>query len=117
MTSLFVFSACAAPDSATGAKDAPAAEKEAPPEAIGIARLVAIIAAIGALGVAAFSLVHATKAFWGGVSNVGLPGLNHTVRRFSVAFSRMTSSKKIRPVTGRSSTCVKLNSAGRIDRR
>ena len=71
---LFAFSARVAADSAT--------EKAVPPPDpadIGITRLVAIITAIGALGMAAFSLVDATKAFGGGVSNVGLPGLNRVV--------------------------------------
>src|SRR5262249_5231371 len=52
---------------------------------IGITRLVAIITAIGALGTAAFGLVDATKAFWGGVSNFGLPGILRTAARFSAA--------------------------------
>src|SRR5215475_13433260 len=55
---------------------------------IGITRLVAIITAIGALGTAAFGLVDATKAFWGGVSNFGLPGLYRTVSRFAAALDR-----------------------------
>ena len=37
---------------------------------------------------AAFSLVDATKAFGGGVSNCGLPGLNRVVSRFSDALDR-----------------------------
>jgi hypothetical protein len=71
-----------------GGAGTPAAAKEATPEDIGITRLVAIITAIGALGTAAFSLVDATKAFRGGVSNVGLSGLNRVVSRFSVALDR-----------------------------
>jgi hypothetical protein len=85
--SLFAFSAFAAGDSTTGGTGATAA-KTATTEDIGITRLIAIITAIGALGAAAFSLVDATKAFWGGVSNFGLPGLNRVVGRFSVALDR-----------------------------
>jgi hypothetical protein len=41
-----------------------------------------IIAAIGALGVAAYGLVDATKAFRGGVSNIGLPFLTKALRPY-----------------------------------
>lgn len=82
--SLFAFSAWAAGDPPTGGTGA-TAMKGAISEDIGITRLIAIITAIGALGAAAFSLVDATKAFWGGVSNFGLPGLNRIVGRFSAA--------------------------------
>ncbi len=64
------------------------AATEPAPDDIGITRLVAIITAIGALGMAAFSLVDATKAFGGGVSNFGLPNLNRVVSRFSDALDR-----------------------------
>ena len=36
--------------------------------------LANIITAIGALGTAAFGLVEASKAFWGGVNRIGFPG-------------------------------------------
>lgn len=36
-----------------------------------IANVIAAIGAIGALGTASFGLVDASKAFWGGISNVG----------------------------------------------
>lgn len=88
VTFLFALSAYAAAESTTGATDIPAAEKKVTPEDIGITRLVAIITAIGALGTAAFGLVDATKAFGGGVSNFGFPGLNRVVSRFSVALDR-----------------------------
>lgn len=81
---LFAVSARGAADSTTGKADTPPPS----PADIGIARLVGIITAIGALGMAAFSLVDATKAFGGGVSNVGLPGLNRVVGRFSGALER-----------------------------
>jgi hypothetical protein len=50
-----------------------------------VTQLIAIITAIGALGTAAFGLVDATKAFGGGVSNVGLRGLWTVVGRFAAA--------------------------------
>jgi len=50
-----------------------------------VTQLIAIITAIGALGTAAFGLVDATKAFGGGVSNVGLCGLWTVVGRFAAA--------------------------------
>jgi hypothetical protein len=50
-----------------------------------ITQLVAVITAIGALGTAAFSLVDALKAFWGGVSNVGICGLRRVVGRYGAA--------------------------------
>jgi hypothetical protein len=82
--SLIALAACTATRSTTGEPGAVAAIKEATAEH-GVTRLVAIITAIGALGGAAFSLVDATKAFWGGVSNVGLPGLLRAMARFSAA--------------------------------
>lgn len=36
-----------------------------------IANVIAAIGAVGALGTASFGLVDASKAFWGGISNVG----------------------------------------------
>ncbi len=87
-TFLLAFSACAAAQSATGGVGASAAGKDGAPDDSRITRLVAIITAIGALGTAAFGLVDATKAFWGGVSNVGLPGINRVVSRFSAALDR-----------------------------
>jgi hypothetical protein len=89
VTSLFAPSAWAATESTTEGTGTPAAAaKDTIPEDIGITRLIAIITAIGALGTAAFGLVDATKAFGGGVSNFGLPGLNRVVSRFSVALDR-----------------------------
>jgi len=52
---------------------------------VGVTQLVAAITAIGALGTAAFSLVDATKAFGGGVSNFGLGVLYRVAGRFSAA--------------------------------
>lgn len=83
VASLFALSARAAADATTAKTDSPPAAAD-----ISITRLVGIIAAIGALGMAAFSLVDATKAFGGGVSNFGLPGLNRVVGRFSGALDR-----------------------------
>lgn len=83
VTSLLTSSAWAATESTTGGTGTPPKGED-----IGITRLVAIITAIGALGMAAFSLVDATKAFGGGVSNCGLPGLNRVVSRFSDALDR-----------------------------
>lgn len=87
VTSLFVFPVCVAAESTTEGTGTSAVEK-AISENISVTRLVAIITAIGALGTAAFGLVDATKAFGGGVSNFGLPGLNRTVGRFSGALDR-----------------------------
>jgi hypothetical protein len=87
-TFLFAFSASAMAQSTTGGLGASAAGKEGAPDDSRVTRLVAIITAIGALGTAAFGLVDATKAFWGGVSNVGLPGINRVVSRFSAALDR-----------------------------
>jgi hypothetical protein len=83
VTSLLTSSAWAATESTTTGTGIPPKGED-----IGITRLVAIITAIGALGMAAFSLVDATKAFGGGVSNCGLPGLNRVVSRFSDALDR-----------------------------
>src|SRR5262249_54616578 len=40
-----------------------------------------IVAAIGGLGTAAFGLVDASKAFWGGVNNIGFGGIRDWVTR------------------------------------
>ncbi|MEX2205894.1 MAG: hypothetical protein WEF50_06655 [Myxococcota bacterium] len=65
---------------------------------IGIAKIIAIIAAIGALGTAAFSLVDATKAFNGGVSNVGLKILWAVLNRFKAALDRALGEGEWRAV-------------------
>lgn len=41
-----------------------------------------IIAAIGGLGTAAFGLVDASKAFWGGVNNIGFGGIRQRIEQF-----------------------------------
>jgi hypothetical protein len=53
-----------------------------------IAVLVSAIGAVGALGMAAFGLVDATKAISGGVSNVGYRDLEHVLTRFAAALGR-----------------------------
>ena len=87
VTYLLAPSACAGADPTTDAAGAAAAATGAIAGG-GITRLVAIITAIGALGTAAFGLVDATKAFWGGVSNFGLPGILRIAARFSAALDR-----------------------------
>jgi len=42
--------------------------------------LTEIIAAVGALGTAAFGLVDATKVLWGGVNNIGFGGIEKRIR-------------------------------------
>jgi hypothetical protein len=68
------------------AEDAQTAEEasKALPD-VDITQFVMLITAIGALGTAAYSLVDVLKAFWGGVSNVGLCGLFKVVGRFAPA--------------------------------
>jgi len=39
-----------------------------------------LIAAVGALGTAAFGLVDITKGFWGGMSNAGFSSIQHAIR-------------------------------------
>jgi len=92
--SLFALSACTATTPTTGGTGATTSLKEAATGDIRITRLVSIITAIGALGTAAFGLVDATKAFWGGVSNFGLPGLIGTAARFSAALDRALGTTK-----------------------
>ena len=60
----------------------------------GIAELGALFLAVGALGTAACGLVDATKVFWGGVSNLGLPGLRRVVGRFSAALDVAIGSEE-----------------------
>lgn len=88
MTLLFGFSASARAQSTTGRVGPSTVGAEAAPDDGRIMRLAALITAIGALGTAAFGLVDATKAFWGGVSNFGLPGINRVVSRFSAPLDR-----------------------------
>lgn len=64
----------------------------------GLAKTIAVITAIGALGAAAFSLVDATKAFNGGVSNVGLRGINAVLQRFEAALDRALDKGEWRAV-------------------
>ena len=72
-------------DAVQPAKDAAAADGLA---GMGIGGLVAMVTAIGALGMAAFSLVDATKSFWGGPSNIGYGNLEATMSRFTAALDR-----------------------------
>ena len=51
-------------------------------------QLIATVGAIGALGTAAFGLVDATKAFGGGVANVGFPLVLRAVEPFAPAFTQ-----------------------------
>jgi hypothetical protein len=44
--------------------------------------LGAIIAAIGGLGTAAFGLVDASKAFWGGANNIGFSAIRRRIESF-----------------------------------
>ena len=92
--SLVALAACTATTPTTAGTSATTGAKEATTGDIGSTRLVAIITAIGALGTAAFALVDATKAFWGGVSNFGLPGLLDTAARFSAALDRALGTNK-----------------------
>lgn len=64
----------------------------------GLAKTIAVITAIGALGAAAFSLVDATKAFNGGVSNVGLRGIFAVLQRFEAALNRALGEGEWRAV-------------------
>jgi AcrR family transcriptional regulator len=50
-----------------------------------LATTVAVITAMGAFGTAAFGLVDATKAFWGGVSNVGFGSVLKALTPFAEA--------------------------------
>lgn len=74
--------------SAADAADAAGAAASGGPLNVRLTQLVAAITAIGALGTAAFGLVDATKAFWGGVSNFGLRGLYRVAGRFATALER-----------------------------
>jgi hypothetical protein len=50
--------------------------------AVGILdNLPQIIAAVGGLGTAAFGLVDASKAVWGGVNNIGFSGIRERIQR------------------------------------
>jgi hypothetical protein len=74
------------------------------------------------LGLRAFQflLVLPTTALVGVALCSAAIGVEHPSFNFGstftwIACSRMTSSKKTRPVTGRSRTCVRLNSACKMD--
>jgi hypothetical protein len=41
-----------------------------------------VVTAIGGLGTAAFGLVDASKAMWGGVNHIGFGGIKKTVTEF-----------------------------------
>lgn len=49
--------------------------------------ITAIIAAVGALGTAAFGLVDASKACWGGVNNIGFSAIRRRIENFVPANS------------------------------
>lgn len=53
--------------------------------------VVGAIAAIGGLGVAAAGLVDGTKAFWGGISNVGFGRIKKALAPFESALKRADS--------------------------
>jgi hypothetical protein len=55
--------------------------------AIGLESFGAALAALGALSTAAFGLLDSTKAFWGGVSNVGLGHLRTALKPFDPALA------------------------------
>ena len=55
-----------------------------------LAATVSVITAMGALGTAAFGLVDATKAFGGGVSNVGFASVAKALKPFEPALDRAT---------------------------
>src|SRR5262245_39457076 len=74
-----------AQDLAPPALQVSAAPALAAPGRFGVSDLATLFLAVGALGTAAFGLVDATKAFGGGVSNFGLPGLQKVVGRFAPA--------------------------------
>jgi hypothetical protein len=52
---------------------------------LGVMELVGLVTAVGALGTAAFSLVDATKAFRGGVSNIGFRDIEGAMQPFAAA--------------------------------
>ena len=53
----------------------------------GLTEVLNIIAAMSAIGTAAFGLVDTTKAFWGGVSNIGFAHLERCLNRFDKTLS------------------------------
>lgn len=55
-----------------------------------LATTVSVITAMGALGTAAFGLVDATKAFAGGVSNIGFGAILGALRPFDAALDQAT---------------------------
>jgi hypothetical protein len=56
-------------------------------QSINVTALVALIAAVGAFGTAAFGLVDATKAFGGGIANVGFGFLRKALDPYAPALS------------------------------
>jgi hypothetical protein len=60
--------------------------------------LVGIITAIGALGMAAFALVDATKAVYGGTSNFGFGEIERGLQRFAHALDRALGPDEWRSV-------------------
>lgn len=75
---------CAVQEAKVGTTAGPSATVD---PSLSITQLIMMITAIGALGGAAFSLVDATKAFWGGVSNVGMSGLCRALSPFAPALA------------------------------
>lgn len=55
-----------------------------------------ILAAVGALGAAAYGLVDLTKACWGGVSNVGFKSITKALTPFQAALDDATVNKSWR---------------------
>lgn len=55
--------------------------------AISLADFGAVLAALGALSTAAFGLLDVSKAFWGGVSLVGLSHIRDSLQRFTPALA------------------------------
>src|SRR6185436_16153310 len=54
-------------------------------DAVSLQNFGAALAALSALATAAFGLLDASKAFWGGVSNVGLGHIRHALGPFKPA--------------------------------
>lgn len=59
---------------------------------IGLDNFGAALAALSALSTASFGLVDASKAFWGGVSNVGLPHIRRSLDPFEPALAAAVGS-------------------------
>ena len=56
---------------------------------------IAAITAMGALGTASFGLVDATKAFWGGLSNIGLGDIYKALGPFQTSLAAATPDWKL----------------------